>query len=319
MGYVFVFDYNLTLETGSEVALTEGINIVKRRYGLTDFVTVEQVRELYGNPLEDFVAAFFPAGLDVSLVLSELKSELPALDKKYIRAREGAKEVLNFISFMARDPCWVLSASPGNIQGQLKAIGLYDYFVAPTTTYDQLSWTIRWPTRFEIEKTELSDFVSRAVEFCKADPLVSHLSNYRRYKDMQVIYVGDAKVDVIAVHLANKMLDYERKIMESCGWLLPKEMVISVLLDLRGENRIVIPDDMTRGMKELIKASRDSGSKYYAGLEGRGALGYLREEIDEISPRDGISIEIEPDYVIGDLRQLPWIFYPPKKFEEAIK
>jgi len=293
---IYIFDYNLTLETGSEIALTEAINRVRDRHGLTDPIEVAQVLKLYGASLEDFVAAFFPAGLDVGLVLSELKSELPALDKKYIRAREDAVDLLKFIQKQDNDVAVVVSASPGERDFYLESVGLEDYI---TDTYFLSDW-LDLQNLFVYEGCSAPKPLSRAIELFKA-LMIASFSKYRTaYNPTDLIYIGDSAVDVIAAHITNKIFDWsERKYRELLGFEVFERRVISVLLDPEGDKTIIIPDDMTKGMRELMEYIEDGRFEPCVGP------GW----IEEFTPSKITRRPIEPDYRVRDLRELIGIFY----------
>ena len=227
----FYFDFNGTLETGSEFSLTRAINETLREMGIGKRYKPEELLEHFGKPLDEIVKPNIPVGIDTDYFIRRIQDKDLIYSKKHIRPNDGAETLIHercdrfiILSLVSRKLLnaflekYNLNNYVGSIvwEDMAKAIEKLRLFAA-TPMHDfnvsQEGYQFLCKTLKELPSTE---------EEFKAYQLYFGARSW--YSDLTVM-IGDAYEDMSAANKANELLAEEYRIKKH------RKSVISVLFD----------------------------------------------------------------------------------------
>ncbi len=241
-----MFDFNHTLEEGSEIAITHVINSARRMNGYTE-IDINQVLELYGQPLDVFIRQLCTWVTDTESFSSELVENLFEYirDSRCMKPTGGAVNLLRTLKERG-DFVFVLSAiSETVIFDYLELLGLRDYVIGAsglgnwTRIYKEL---LKQPLLPDYVRSFLNQ--PNSVEQFKG--YVAYLWGRRLTIDRDIdgklvrfdrrFLIGDSESDVKGAILANGLIEEEwRHYSELGGVYSPLPKIESVLYNPRNK------------------------------------------------------------------------------------
>lgn len=100
-------------------------------------------------------------------------------------------------------------------------------------------------------------------------------------------------VNEIVKSKENLESDYEKKLTEYAF------QIAEIIVESEIKNR---PESVTSVVKNILDLmSKEDDVKVYVGVENKGNIGYLNEEISKISRKATVSIEVRDDLKLGDV------------------
>ncbi len=257
---IYMFDFNHTLEEGSEIALAYAINSARRKNGYPA-VSIDQVLKLYGHPLNTFVQQFCPWITNVEGFAIELSKDIFEHAKTHgcMKPSEGAIEVLrtlkergHYISILTlmREPIWPY----------LELLGLKEYVSG--AGYDGAFKKFREA----VLQSQSPDFVRAFLEqdyFIAGGEKAYHayltgrMSVMQHDSDGQPVmwdrrfFIGDSEVDMRSAMMANRLIEEEWKHYPeySCK---PRPKIESVLYNPRNKPTAIKPDYEITHLRQLL-------------------------------------------------------------------
>ena len=261
---IYMFDFNHTLEEGSEIAITHVINSGRRMNGYTE-IDINQVLELYGQPLDVFIRQLCTWVTDTESFSSELVENLFEYirDSRCMKPTGGAVNLLRTLKERG-DLAFVLSAiSETVIFDYLELLGLRDYVIG---AYTLGSWTRIYKEL--LKQPLLPDYVKsflnqpNSVEQFKG--YVAYLWGRRltidRDTDGKLVQfdrrflIGDSESDVKGAILANGLIEEEWRHYSELGGVyssLPK--VESVFYNPRNKSIVTEPNHEIKHLMQVLE------------------------------------------------------------------